>query len=130
MDGVIVDFETGIEKLDKKTKFKYAGRLDEVPGIFALMESKQGAIDAVKKLIKKYDVYILSTAPCKNFSAWSDKLEWIKKHFGEKLRKRLILSYNKHLNKGDYLIDDRLKNGAEKFEGELIHFGQKNFLTG
>jgi hypothetical protein len=24
---------------------------------------------------------------------------------------------------GDYLIDDRLKNGAGKFKGELIHFG-------
>lgn len=29
--------------------------------------------------------------------------------------------------KGDYLIDDRLVNGVEKFEGELIHFGSEKF---
>jgi len=28
---------------------------------------------------------------------------------------------------GDYLIDDRLKNGADKFQGELIYFGSDQF---
>ena len=28
---------------------------------------------------------------------------------------------------GDYLIDDRLRNGAEKFNGEHIHFGTEKF---
>jgi 5'-nucleotidase len=28
---------------------------------------------------------------------------------------------------GDYLIDDRLKNGAGEFKGELIHFGTDKF---
>tara|TARA_Y100001958_G_scaffold96541_1_gene66400 strand:- start:56 stop:244 length:189 start_codon:yes stop_codon:yes gene_type:complete len=33
-----------------------------------------------------------------------------------------------HLNKGDYLIDDRLThNGANEFEGEKIHFGSKDY---
>ena len=41
--------------------------------------------------------------------------------------KRLILSHHKELNHGDYLIDDRLKNGADKFQGELIHFGSDKF---
>jgi len=39
----------------------------------------------------------------------------------------LILSHNKHLNIGDYLIDDRLANGVEKFTGEHIHFGTERF---
>jgi 5'(3')-deoxyribonucleotidase len=39
----------------------------------------------------------------------------------------LILSHNKHLNHGDYLIDDRDKNGADKFTGELILFGGEKF---
>ena len=39
--------------------------------------------------------------------------------------KRLILSHHKNLNKGDFLIDDRLKNGAENFGGELILFGSE-----
>jgi hypothetical protein len=28
---------------------------------------------------------------------------------------------------GDYLIDDRTKNGAGEFSGELIQFGGKDF---
>ena len=40
----------------------------------------------------------------------------------------MIFSHHKNLNKGDYLIDDRTKNGADKFEGEHIHFGKGKFL--
>jgi len=31
------------------------------------------------------------------------------------------------MNKGHYLIDDREKNGAGDFEGELIRFGSEEF---
>jgi len=41
--------------------------------------------------------------------------------------KRVILTHHKNLNKGDYLIDDRTKNGAAEFEGELIQFGTEKF---
>jgi 5'(3')-deoxyribonucleotidase len=75
----------------------------------------------------KYDVYILSTAPWDNPSAWTDKLLWVKNHLGNRARKRLILSHHKNLNKGHYLIDDRLKNGAAQFEGEHIQFDTDQF---
>ena len=32
------------------------------------------------------------------------------------------------MNKGHYLIDDREKNGAKEFEGELIQFGSEKFI--
>ena len=38
MDGVLVDFQSGIDRLSDETKKEYEGRLDEVPGIFALMD--------------------------------------------------------------------------------------------
>lgn len=41
--------------------------------------------------------------------------------------KRLILTHHKNLNKGDYLIDDRTKNGAGEFEGKLIQFGTEEY---
>ncbi len=50
------------------------------------------------------------------------------KYLGKEAYKRLILTHNKNLNNGDYLIDDRLKNGADKFKGEHIHFGKDEFL--
>ena len=41
--------------------------------------------------------------------------------------KRQIFSHHKNLNRGDFLIDDREKNGAKDFRGELIRFGSERF---
>lgn len=127
MDNVLVDFQSGIDKLDEETLKKYEGNLDEVPGIFGFMRPMKDAINVYNQLSEKYDVYILSTAPWNNPSAWSDKLEWVKTHLPEIAYKRLILSHHKHLNAGHYLIDDREKNGAIDFKGELIRFGSEKF---
>lgn len=127
MDGVLVDFQSGIDKLSDAKKKEYEDRLDEVPGIFGLMEPMEGAIEAVKALREHYDVYILSTAPWKNPSAWSDKVVWITKYFGEIFHKRVIITHCKHLCDGDFLIDDRGKNGASEFKGEWIEFGSAKY---
>jgi 5'(3')-deoxyribonucleotidase len=132
MDNVLVDFQTGIDRLPKAIRALHPNDedIDEVEGIFSLMEPNEGAIEAYKLLNQHHDVYILSTAPWKNHSAWSDKVAWVQLHLGkeegEPAWKRLILSHHKNLNIGDYLIDDRLANGAGKFQGELIHFGPAN----
>jgi len=127
MDNVLVDFRSAFAKLNKDILEKYKDDKDEIPGIFALMQPIPNAIESVEFLAKHFDIYILSTAPWENPSAWSDKLLWIKKHLPEIAYKRLILSHNKHLNIGDYLIDDRLKNGVDKFKGEHIHFNPGPF---
>ena len=127
MDNVLVDFPSGISKLSQEVINEYESNLDEVPNIFSLMEPLEGAIDSFKILSQRYDTYILSTAPWKNSSAWSDKVKWVKKYLGESAYKRLILTYHKNLNHGDYLIDDRTKNGAGEFKGELIQFGTDKF---
>ena len=127
MDNVLVDFPSGIAALSEQDRVTYEGRLDEVPGIFSKMLPKEGAVAAFQELSKHFDTYILSTAPWENPSAWSDKLIWVKEYLGKSAHKRLILSHNKHRNKGDYLIDDRPHNGAKDFEGELIPFYSKEF---
>lgn len=127
MDNVLVNFQSGIDKLPAKTLTEYDKRLDEVPGIFSLMEPMEGAIQSYIKLSQHFDTYILSTSPWDNHTAASDKQAWVKFHLGEYARKRLILSHHKHLNHGDFLIDDRTKNGADKFVGELILFGSEKF---
>ena len=127
MDNVLVNFQSGIDALNEDLKSRYAGCYDEVPNIFAKMQPNEGAIDAMNRLKDKYDICILSTAPWDNPSAWSDKLEWVKRYLGEVCYKRLILSHHKNLNAGDYLIDDRKKNGAADFKGELILFGSERF---
>jgi 5'-nucleotidase len=127
MDNVIVDFKSGIEQITPHQRLMYEGDLDEVEGIFGLMKPLHNSIKSVEFLSKHFDIYVLSTAPWENPSAWSDKIKWIKKYLPEVCHKRLILSHNKHLNSGDYLIDDRTANGAGKFKGEHIHFGQADF---
>ena len=74
MDGVLVDFKSGIDKLDENTKIKYKDDLDEVPGIFSLMDPFPNAIESIHKLSKKYDLYILSTNFCRFFGAINCKL--------------------------------------------------------
>ena len=127
MDNVLVDFQTGIDKLSEDEKSFFERRYDEVPHIFSKMEPMQNAIESFKLLCEKYDTYILSTSPWENATALNDKLNWVKKYLGFHAHKRLILSHHKHLNHGDYLIDDREKNGADKFVGELILFGGEKF---
>lgn len=131
MDNVLVDFQSGIDRLDSATKLEFEGRLDEVPGIFGLMDPMPGAVEAYRELSAKFDTYILSTAPWLNPSAWSDKINWVHQYLGigtdEAVHKRLILSHHKNLNMGEYLIDDRTANGADRFVGEHIHFGQSEF---
>ena len=127
MDNVIVDFKTGIEKISEEERVKYEGRYDEVPRIFSLMDPMEGAIEAFNKLSSKYDTYILSTSPWNNPSAWQDKIVWVQQFLEKPAYKRLILSHHKNLNRGDYIIDDRVKNGVDKFEGEHIHFGSEKF---
>lgn len=135
MDGVLVDFRSAYKKLKADERAEYnpenlpdhAAAYDKVPNIFSRMEPVEGAIAAYETLSQVFDTYILSTAPWENPTAWSDKLEWVKKHLGKVAYKRLILSHNKHLNRGDYLIDDRSKNGADKFDGELIRFGSNEY---
>lgn len=131
MDNVLVDFPSGIAHLDKSIQKEYEGRLDKVPGIFSLMKPIDGAIDAIFLLAQDYDLYILSTAPWLNESAWSDKLRWVQRYFGKGsdsiFYKRLIISHHKNLCRGAFLIDDREKNGAKDFVGELIRFGSKQF---
>ena len=127
MDNVLVDFQSGVDKVDEATRRAYEGHLDDIPGIFALMEPVTGAIEAVHRLSERYDCYILSTAPWENPSAWSDKLMWVKKYLGELFYKRLIISHHKNLCHGDYLIDDRENNGTNEFNGVWIQFGSEEF---
>jgi 5'-nucleotidase len=131
MDGVLVNFKSGIEAIKhrypEKDPESHDANWDNVPGIFGLMKPQPGAVEAYKRLSAEHDVFILSTAPWANATAWHDKLEWVKEHLpaskGEAAHKRLILSHRKDLNRGDFLIDDRTANGAADFEGTHVHFG-------
>ena len=127
MDNVLVDFESGLAHVSDEVKQEYEGRLDEIPGLFGLMKPMPGAIEAMYELQKHYDLFILSTAPWKNPSAWSDKVKWVTQYLDDVFHKRMVITHRKDLCQGDYLIDDRGKNGTSDFSGEWIEFGSEKF---
>jgi len=126
MDGVLVDCNSTFACLsaDEKRQYKDA---DDIPGVFGRMSPMPGAIEAYRELSRLFDTYVLSTAPWENQSAWSDKLLWVKEHLGDCAYKRLILTHHKELLAGDFLIDDRTANGADRFVGEHLLFGSPEF---
>jgi 5'-nucleotidase len=126
LDNVLVDFRSAFPHVEASL-LECAENLDDIPGIFSQMRPMPKAVESFEELAKLFDTYILSTAPWGNPSAWSDKLLWVKTHLGEAAYKRLTLTHHKNLNRGDYLVDDRAKNGANRFSGNLILFGSPQF---
>lgn len=131
MDNVLVNFQSGIDQIPIEIQNEYIGELDNVPDIFSVMKPNNEMVSLFNKMAEdeRYDVYILSTSPWDNPTAASDKVEWVKRYLPIHGYKRLILSHNKNLNMGDYLIDDRTANGAGEFIGEHIHYGTEKFPT-
>ena len=88
---------------------------------------RPGAIEAYREMRERFDTYILSTVPWYSPLVLSDKIFWLQRHLGRVAHPHLILLQDKHLLNGDFLIDDRTKNGADKFRGRHVHFGQPEF---
>mgnify|MGYP000365282599 CR=1 FL=1 len=127
MDGVLCDFDKRHEELMSKginqfQAFNHAFAFKD-------LDPMPGAIEAWQSLQEKYDTYILSTAMWSNTYAWTDKRIWVQKYLGKSANKKLILSHNKGLLMGDFLIDDRIANGVADFTGEHIHFRTERFPT-
>jgi 5'-nucleotidase len=128
MDGVLVDFTSAIEEWFSKyphLKERYKNNPDHIHGIFRNPPPITGAIEAVNKLHEsgKYEMFIATAAPWGNPDAASDKRYWIETYFGNMFHKKMFVTHRKDLLLGDYLIDDRTKNGAGQFKGELLKFG-------
>ena len=137
MDGVLVDLGEHIRDWFAKfphLKQKYNEFPDHIPGIFRNPKPISESIESIHKLYNsgRYDMFIATTSPWGNPYAATDKRFWIEQWFGRLFHKRLIITSRKDLLVGDYLIDDRIKNGAGEFgsianRGQHIHFGSEKF---
>lgn len=138
LDGVTADFD---KKMDELAPDLYLGdgpdyeirskMVDEVIKanltMFQELDPIDGSIESINQLMNSFEVYFLSTPVWAVPESFSGKRIWVEKHFGDAVKKRLILTHRKDLAIGDFLIDDRLKNGAAEFKGEHIHFGSDKF---
>ena len=128
MDGVIVNFGKAIQDwYDKHPHLveRYKEFPDHIQGLFRNPPPMEGAIEAVKKLHEsgKYELFIATSAPWGNAGSAGDKRMWLEDYFGDLFHKKMFVTHRKDLLLGDYLIDDRTKNGAGEFSGEHLQFG-------
>ncbi|MBS7333443.1 MAG: hypothetical protein KIG88_07625 [Weeksellaceae bacterium] len=131
LDGVIVDLIGELNhELSTSTKVYEdpTDLIDDSETIFLNAKPIPHALESINELEKHYDVYILSTAPWHNINSWSQKRIWVEKYLPS-MYKKLILTHHKEQLIGDYLIDDRTKNGAGEFKGEHIHIFTDQFPT-
>lgn len=126
MDGVMCDIESGFRTAKQRNPDEKRPQKHE--SFFLNLPEIDGAIAAVEELRTLFDVYVLSAPSTRNPHSYSEKRIWIERHFGYEFTKKLILSPNKGLLKGQYLIDDfATGKGQDHFEGELILFGSDRF---
>lgn len=76
-------------------------------GFYRDMRAIPGAIDAVMEMAQYHDVWFCSSPEVFNPSCESDKKTWLRLYLGDEWAKRLILTKDKTLVRGDILIDDR-----------------------
>ncbi|WP_121355506.1 5' nucleotidase, NT5C type [Flavisolibacter nicotianae] len=139
IDGVLANFDEAMENLSPGINDPGLRRQHDVhkqrvlelcqcnPTIFENLASIEGALASVDRLFHLYDIYFLSSPMWYLPASFVGKRIWIENHFGEKAVRRLILTHRKDLCIGDYLVDDRTLNGANRFQGLHIHFGSAAF---
>jgi len=89
-------------------------------GFFRALPPIEGSKEVIKDLTKVYDVFIASAA-MQFPNSLIEKHYWLDEHFPFIDWKRRILCGDKHILRGDILIDDR-KYNLENFEGRSIMF--------
>lgn len=86
------------------------------PSVYLGAKPKEGAIEAMKILQEKYDIYVVSSC---NEDAYKAKAVWLQLYFPFIPIQHFIACTPKHLMKGDVMIDDRPEN-LFGFEGKRL----------
>lgn len=82
--------------------------IQSINGFFLQMKPIPGALEALKDMEQRgHTVFIVSSPSISGNSCHSEKSEWVKQHLGEKWARRLVLTKDKTIVIGDFLIDDK-----------------------
>jgi len=149
MDGTIADFEESMlahlkerlpeypfKPLSERVSHKfYEDYPEEVhssiheiyhaKGFYENLPPIEGAIDALKEMNEHFTVFICSTPLRDYMFNIFEKYAWIDAHLGKEWIEKIILTRDKTLIHGDYLIDDApVVNGVFQPKWEHILFDQ------
>lgn len=90
------------------------------PGFFRNLPVMEDAQEVVRELYDKHEIFIVTTATEFKYSML-DKWEWLEEHFPFISHKRIVFCGNKAIVRGDYMIDDKVRN-LKPFNGTGILF--------
>lgn len=133
MDGVIADWGAAygaaldahgpaasrIPRHHEQTSFNLtAGRTDDEvriihqvlaqPGFYAQLVEIPGAKTALERIRKAgHDVRFVTSPWVDNPTCASDKIDWVRRHYGDSWAQRVIITTDKTLVYGDVLVDDK-----------------------
>ena len=140
MDGVLADVEThfinwyerdygvkiskdkliGVPEGDAFPDKGAVRRFAMTPGFFSTVPVINGAVEAVKKIMETYEVYIVSAA-MEFPQSLPEKYYWLKEHFPFIEWRNIVFCGDKSVINTDYLIDDHCKN-LDVCKGKTIMF--------
>ena len=143
MDNVLVDFESAlyadkIKNLVPKYESVVDGvkrtNYDDIPEIFSYSKPVEGAVEALKAISQKFEVFIISHASWANPVSWSNKLEWVKKYFDSDnvngtFYKRLVLAQDRDVTTitDSYLVEGKpYHNASHKSGSNVIYLNKTN----
>lgn len=131
-DGPLADFERGFLEAWRKqfpdeicvplherrsfyVRDDYPGHLREkiegiyfAPGFYRSLPVVPGAIETLKKLVESGHNVQICTSPLSCYdNCVLEKYQWVEKHLGRDFTKRIILSKDKTMVRGDILLDDK-----------------------
>ena len=127
LDGTLMDLHSAIEHIDSEDSKKSESQFKSALESFAFISPKPGAVEAYKQLSQYYKIHIVSTDCQSNANTWLNKVNWVKRHFGEEACNHLIFTQDYSLLKGNYLIDARNVNEFGSFDGIQLQLGSEIF---
>lgn len=146
MDDVIIEFEKKLIELlidenpnnkdlfnKERSKFKLREQYPELKdsikkiklqnNLTENIEPVEGGIDALKEMKEKGHEVFICTSPMSNYKSIIEKYSWVDENLGNEWTKKIILTKDKTLIKGDILIDDNPEiTGLKNPEWEHIIF--------
>jgi 5'-nucleotidase len=97
------------------------------PGFFRHLPVMEDAVDVLRRLNERYEIFIVSAA-MEFPNSLKDKYEWLMEHFPFFSWKQIALTGSKDLVFGDFMIDDHVKN-LKNFKGKPYLYTSAHNLT-
>jgi 5'-nucleotidase len=142
MDGVVADLDGELiktlreRKLDAianqvkdRKEYEYSSAIEQQcrkimaePGFFLRLPPIEGAVQALNEMKKQGHCVWFCSSPLKEYQfCLPEKYKWVEQHFGIEWTRCIMITPDKSLAKGHYLIDDKPEPKSKAYVPEWKH---------